>query len=83
MLAELLPVYRSIASAIEKDLGSSHPGVLPTTMTAFAMSSILLGLVYLLLAALQCGSLVDYFPQTVMKGVIGRRAQERSIERLG
>jgi MFS superfamily sulfate permease-like transporter len=71
MLAELLPFLRNIASAIQDDLGVSHPGVLPTTMTAFSMTSILLGLVFLLLAALRCGNLVGYFPETVMKGVVG------------
>jgi MFS superfamily sulfate permease-like transporter len=74
MLAELLPFFRSIASAIQKDLGTSHPGVLPTTMAAFALASIIMGSMFLLLAALRCGNLVGYFPQTVMKGVIGRYA---------
>jgi MFS superfamily sulfate permease-like transporter len=72
MLAELLPFLRTIASGIQKDLGSKHPGVLPTTMVAFAMASIIMGIVFVLLAVLRCGNLVGYFPHTVMKGVIGK-----------
>jgi MFS superfamily sulfate permease-like transporter len=71
MLAELIPFFRSIASTIQSNLGAGHPGVLPTTMAAFAMSSVLLGIVFVLLAALRCGSLVGYFPETVMKGMVG------------
>lgn len=71
MLAELLPFFRSIASRIQSELGSMHPGVLPTTMVAFALSSLMLGLLFLMLAALRCGSLVAYFPTSVMKGMTG------------
>lgn len=80
MIAELLPFLRSIASGIQKDLGVKHPGVLPTTMVAFAMASMLIGVVFLLLAALRCGNLIGYFPQTVIMGVNGRYAEEDSRE---
>jgi MFS superfamily sulfate permease-like transporter len=72
MLAELLPFLRTIASGIQKNLGNKHPGVLPTTMVAFAMASIIMGIVFVLLAVLRCGNLVGYFPHTIMKGVIGK-----------
>ena len=72
MLAEVLPFLRQIASAIQDELGDSHPGVLPTTMVAYAMCSLLLGTVFMFLALLRCGSVVGYFPETVMTGVIGR-----------
>lgn len=71
MLAEVLPFLRGIASAIQQKLGEGHPGILPTTMATYAMTSLLLGVVFLVLAALRCGDLVGYFPQTVMTGVIG------------
>jgi len=79
MLAELLPFLRNIALGIQNELGPSHPGVLPTTMIAFAMTSILLGLVFLLLAALRCGNLVGYFPETVMTGVVGMSTQIKNL----
>ncbi|KAH3938330.1 hypothetical protein HBH53_264440 [Parastagonospora nodorum] len=71
MLAEALPFLRSIATTIQNNLGSGHPDVLPTTLAAFALSSVALGTVFLLLAALRIGSLVSFFPETVMSGVIG------------
>jgi len=74
MLAEALPFLRSIAAAIQKELGPGHPGVLPTTLVAYASASLLLGAVFLALAVLRCGRLTGYFPWTVRKGVIGESA---------
>ena len=76
MLAEALPFLRNIAASIQNELGPGHPGVLPTTMVAYASTSLLLGAVFLVLAALRCGRLTGYFPQTVMKGVVGKSARE-------
>jgi MFS superfamily sulfate permease-like transporter len=70
-LAEALPFLRSIATSIHKELGNGHPGALPTIMVAYASTSLLLGVVFFVLAALRCGSLAGYFPQTVMTGVVG------------
>jgi MFS superfamily sulfate permease-like transporter len=71
MLFEALPFLRGIAISLQKELGEHHDGVLPTAMVAYAMTSILLGLVFLALAACRCGRMVNYFPQTVMTGVSG------------
>jgi MFS superfamily sulfate permease-like transporter len=74
MLAEALPFLRGIAASIQTKLGPGHPGVLPTTMVAYASTSLLLGVVFFVLAALRCGRITGYFPRTVMKGVIGKSA---------
>jgi MFS superfamily sulfate permease-like transporter len=71
MLAEALPFLRSIAISIRKELGNGHPGTLPNIMVAYASTSLLLGVVFFVLAALRCGSLAGYFPRTVMTGVVG------------
>jgi MFS superfamily sulfate permease-like transporter len=71
MLAEALPFLRSIATTIQNNLGSDHPDVLPTTMAAFSLSSVALGVVFALLAVLRMGNIVGFFPDTVMTGVIG------------
>lgn len=71
MLAEAIPFLRGIASSIRGVLGDGHPGIVPTTMVAYAMTSILFGVFLLALAVLKCGRLAGYFPQTVMQGVIG------------
>lgn len=72
MLAEALPFLRNIATSIQKELGPMHPGVLPTTMVAYVSTSLLMGAVFFALAALRCGRLIGYFPQTVMTGVVGK-----------
>ena len=74
MLAEAIPFLRSIATSIHKELGNGHPGTLPTTMVAYASTSLLLGAVFFVLAALRCGRLAGYFPRTVMTGVVGNTA---------
>ncbi|KAJ5047781.1 hypothetical protein J3E74DRAFT_295580 [Bipolaris maydis] len=71
MLAEALPFLRSIATSIQQELSPEHPGVLPTTMVAYALTSLLLGGVFFALAALRCGRLTGYFPRTVKTGVVG------------
>ncbi|KAL6166017.1 hypothetical protein ACJQWK_07387 [Exserohilum turcicum] len=71
MLAEALPFLRNIATSIQQELSPEHPGVLPTTMVAYALTSLLLGGVFFVLAALRCGRLTGYFPRTVKTGVVG------------
>lgn len=79
MLAEVLPFLRNIAIAIQKELGQSHPGILPTTVVAYALTSFLLGAMFTVLAVLKCGRLVGYFPNTVMQGVIGKSSRRTRV----
>lgn len=81
MLAEVLPFLRDIASGIQDELGTGHPGVLPTTMIAYALSSLLLGAVFAALSMLRCGKVIGYFPETVMTGVIGRLDARRGCHK--
>ncbi|CAJ2510304.1 Uu.00g050070.m01.CDS01 [Anthostomella pinea] len=71
MLIEVLPFMRGVASDIRNALGDDNPAVVPTVMVAYAMSSFLIGIVFLLLGALGFGRLISYFPQTVLTGAIG------------
>jgi MFS superfamily sulfate permease-like transporter len=71
MFVEALPFLRGIAASIQKKLGEEHPGILPTTVVAYAMSSMLLGVTFLILAAFRCGRLIEFFPRTIMTGVVG------------
>ena len=66
MLIEILPFLRAIASEIQSKLGHDHPGVLPTTAVAYALTSLLLGAVFLIVGALRCGSLAGFFPSPVL-----------------
>ena len=74
MFLEILPFLRSIATSIQDKLGDGHPGVLPTVMATYALTSLLTGIVFLGLGALRCGRLVEYFPTTVLTGAIGTYA---------
>lgn len=52
--------------------GTENPQVvLATTITAFAMSSILTGIVFFLLGAFGLGSVVSFFPRHILIGCVG------------
>ncbi|KAJ7247016.1 sulfate transporter family-domain-containing protein [Mycena rebaudengoi] len=71
MLIEILPFLRGIGSDIRGALGDSHPGLIPTVMAAYALTSFLTGAAFIVLGLLKLGTLVAYFPQTVLTGAIG------------
>ncbi|TFK33141.1 sulfate transporter family-domain-containing protein [Crucibulum laeve] len=71
MLIEIFPFLRSIARSIRDALGDDNPSVLPTVMAAYALTSFLTGMAFIVLGGLKCGRLVEYFPRTVLQGVIG------------
>ncbi|KAF7374121.1 Sulfate transporter [Mycena sanguinolenta] len=71
MLIEIFPFLRGIATDIRGALGDDHPGLIPTVMAAYALTSILTGAAFVILGILKLGNLVAYFPQTVLTGAIG------------
>ncbi|KAK0197494.1 hypothetical protein F5146DRAFT_1130353 [Armillaria mellea] len=71
MLIEILPFLRGIGSDIRDVLGPDNPSLVPTVFAAYAMSSFLIGLAFIILGLLKLGNLVAYFPQTVLTGAIG------------
>ncbi|KAJ7111714.1 sulfate transporter family-domain-containing protein [Mycena epipterygia] len=71
MLIEILPLLRGVASNIRSALGDEHPGLIPTVMAAYALTSFLTGAAFIILGLLKLGNLVAYFPQTVLTGAIG------------
>lgn len=58
MFIELLPFLRGIALSIQATLGRDSPSLLPTVLAAYAMTSLLIGLAFLILGALRCGRVV-------------------------
>jgi sulfate permease, SulP family len=53
-------------------LGNGDPeAVMATVITSYALSSILTGLIFLLLGALRLGDLVSFFPRSILLGCIG------------
>ncbi|KAF8207343.1 sulfate transporter family-domain-containing protein [Mycena galopus ATCC 62051] len=71
MLMEILPFLRGVASDIRGALGDDHPGLIPTVMAAYALTSFLTGCAFFVLGLLRLGTVVAYFPQTVLTGAIG------------
>ncbi|CAK5266843.1 unnamed protein product [Mycena citricolor] len=71
MLLEILPFLRGVATDIREVLGEEHPGLIPTVMAAYALSSFLTGALFMIMGLLKSGALVAYFPQTVLTGAIG------------
>jgi SulP family sulfate permease len=60
------------AEKIVSVAGQDNPDVvIPSTMVAFALSSIMTGLAFFLLGALKLGSLIGFFPRHILVGTIG------------
>ncbi|SPO28111.1 uncharacterized protein UTRI_04502_B [Ustilago trichophora] len=72
MMIEVVPFFHILVRIIIEELGDGNPkAVIATTMVAFALSSILTGLAFLLLGALRLGVLIGFFPRHILVGCIG------------
>ncbi|KAI0026232.1 hypothetical protein F4780DRAFT_785414 [Xylariomycetidae sp. FL0641] len=78
MLVELIPLLRQIANDIRGTLddgggqgGDANQALIPTTLAAYALCSLLMGISFLGLGLARCGSVIGYFPYTVLQGTIG------------
>ncbi|OBZ83165.1 Uncharacterized protein C24H6.11c [Choanephora cucurbitarum] len=72
MMIEVVPFLHIIAERIVSVVGSDRPDVaIPSTVVAFAMSSIMTGLAFFLLGALKLGKLIGFFPRHILVGTIG------------
>src|SRR5208282_5140978 len=61
-----------MAFAIMEEVGEDNPkAVVATTILAFSISSIVTGLVFFALGALNLGSLIGFFPRHILVGCIG------------
>ncbi|CCG82242.1 Sulfate transporter family protein [Taphrina deformans PYCC 5710] len=71
-MIEVVPFFHQMALSIMNDIGDEHPeAVIATTIVAFAISSIVTGLVFYLLGHYKLGSLIGYFPRHILVGCIG------------
>ncbi|KAJ3968036.1 sulfate transporter family-domain-containing protein [Lentinula raphanica] len=72
MMIEVVPFYHIMAARIASDIGEDKPAeVIATTIVAYALSSVLTGLSFLLLGALRLGALIGFFPRHILVGCIG------------
>jgi SulP family sulfate permease len=71
-MIEVVPFFHKMAYMILDEIGTGDPeAVLATVITSYALSSILTGIVFLLLGALRLGDLVSFFPRSILLGCIG------------
>ncbi|CAM0135823.1 unnamed protein product [Umbelopsis sp. WA50703] len=72
MMIEVVPFLHIMADAITRQIGEDKPHqVIATTITAFAISSIMTGAAFYILGALKLGSLIGFFPRHILVGTIG------------
>lgn len=72
MMIEVVPFYHILVKVIVQVVGDDNPpAIISTTMVAFALSSVLTGLLFTILGALRLGVLIGYFPRHILVGCIG------------
>ncbi|BFZ57639.1 hypothetical protein PYCC9005_004692 [Savitreella phatthalungensis] len=71
-MIEVVPFFHQMAYSIMAEVGDDKPdAVIATTITAYALSSMLTGLVFYLLGRFRLGRLIGYFPRHILIGCIG------------
>ncbi|KAI5950936.1 hypothetical protein KGF54_004010 [Candida jiufengensis] len=71
-MIEVTPFFHTMALAISKQMNNeSDDAIIATTITSYAVSSIITGLVFFLLGKLKLGVLVGFFPRHILVGCIG------------
>ncbi|KAI6713428.1 hypothetical protein JHW43_004030 [Diplocarpon mali] len=71
-MIEVVPFFHKMAFTILGIVGEEHPdSVIATTITAYALSSILTGLVFFLMGVFNCGYIVGFIPRHILIGCIG------------
>ena len=72
MQIEVVPFYHILVKTIIDEVGEDNPGaIISTTLAAYALSSIFIGLTFLLLGWLRLGRLIEFFPRHILVGCIG------------
>jgi sulfate permease, SulP family len=69
---EVVPFFHSMAVTITDIVGEEQPhAVIATTITSYALSSMLTGLVFFLMGAFKFGYIVGFIPRHILIGCIG------------
>ncbi|KAL1742153.1 sulfate transporter family-domain-containing protein [Schizophyllum fasciatum] len=74
MMIEVVPFFHILSSSITADIGlesGNERAIAATTLAAYALSSILTGLSFLLLGFFQLGNVMGFFPRHILVGCIG------------
>ncbi|KAI1263072.1 sulfate transporter family protein [Xylariaceae sp. FL1019] len=71
-LIEVVPFFHSMAATITSVVGEDQPdAVIATTITSFAISSLLTGVVFYLMGKFRLGYIVGFIPRHILIGCIG------------
>jgi SulP family sulfate permease len=71
-MIEVVPFFHKMTYLIIGKMGVDNPDALrATVITSYAMSSILTGIVFFALGSAKLGTLVNFFPHSILTGCIG------------
>ncbi|KAF2171271.1 hypothetical protein M409DRAFT_63621 [Zasmidium cellare ATCC 36951] len=71
-MIEVVPFFHKMTYMIISIMGTDNPDALrATVITSYAMSSILTGVIFFALGAARLGTLVNFFPHSILVGCIG------------
>ncbi|TGJ81782.1 hypothetical protein E0Z10_g6983 [Xylaria hypoxylon] len=71
-LIEVVPFFHSMAATITSIVGEDKPdAVIATTITSFAISSMLTGVVFYLMGRFKLGYIIGFIPRHILIGCIG------------
>jgi len=71
-MIEVVPFFHKMTYMIMGQMGTSNPDALrATVITSYAMSSIITGIVFFILGSANLGTLVNFFPHSILTGCIG------------
>ncbi|RYP90556.1 hypothetical protein DL770_003318 [Monosporascus sp. CRB-9-2] len=71
-LIEVVPFFHNMAATIESIVGEDQPdAVIATTITSYALSSMLTGIVFYLMGRFRLGYIVGFIPRHILIGCIG------------
>ncbi|KAI9050993.1 hypothetical protein LZ554_005103 [Drepanopeziza brunnea f. sp. 'monogermtubi'] len=71
-MIEVVPFFHKMAFSILETVGEENPhAVIATTITTYAISSIVTGIVFFLMGFFGCGYIVGFIPRHILVGCIG------------
>ncbi|KAH9844617.1 Cyclic nucleotide-monophosphate binding domain [Teratosphaeria destructans] len=71
-MIEVVPFFHKMTYMIMARMGTEEPDALrATVITSYAMSSIITGIVFFALGSARLGTLVNFFPHSILTGCIG------------
>ncbi|GME32543.1 Sulfate transporter family protein [Neofusicoccum parvum] len=71
-MIEVVPFFHKMTYVIMARMGEAEPNaIIATVVLAYAVSSIITGLIFLVLGLFKLGDLVSFFPRNILNGCIG------------